>query len=78
VSANKRGLEGQIWCSGGSIDLRAQIYITLMKSGIRIRIQVKNWIRFWIRIKVMRNRNPATKYPVGTYMVTVPVYCIYY
>ncbi len=55
---------------GGSLDQWLKIPITLMRSRIWIRVEMKNWIRIrikvrekdWIRvrIKVMRIRNPSS------------------
>jgi hypothetical protein len=40
---------GSIWKPGGSVGQGSQICIPLLRSRIRIRIEVKSWI--WIRIK---------------------------
>ncbi len=55
---------GSKWSPGGSIDRWSKVPITLKRSWIRIRIEVKNWIRirFRIRIEAMRIRNPAWNY----------------
>jgi hypothetical protein len=53
--AQNGGVEAQY---GGCIGQWWQIRITLTRSRILIRIEVKSWIR--IRIKVMRIRNPVT------------------
>ncbi len=62
-------LKIKAWRPGGSVGQWSQIRIPLMKSRIRIRIEVRSWIQIrvkvksWIQnlIKAMRIRDPALK-----------------
>jgi hypothetical protein len=42
------------WSPGGSVEQWSQIAITLMRSSIRTRIEVKRWIRIRIKVKIQK------------------------